>query len=380
MWIGHGTGAEVPGCSEWPAANASGGKENFLMDERRRGHDIIVIGASAGGLEALLTLVPALPADLAASVFVVLHIGASSHLAAILARKSALPVVEAKSGAPVERGTVYVAGPGAHLLLHNGHILLRKGPRENMARPAIDPLFRSAAITFGGRVIGVVLSGSLNDGTAGLRAITRCGGLAVVQEPDDAVVAEMPKSAIRYNRADYILKIANMAPLLARLTKEPAGPMPKIPLDIRLETAIAAQEAAGMEIEDKLGDPSPFTCPECGGALWEIEDGDLLRYRCHVGHAYTAETVQSGQAREVEHMLESLQRANKERAVLARRMAGKERERGNPRLADLLTRRAEEYDGDAKIVRQLSTGGNGDGLGEEEKSNEDGPGSEREPA
>jgi two-component system chemotaxis response regulator CheB len=241
-------------------------------------------------------------------------------------------------------------------------------------------LFRSAAITYGGHTVGVVLSGGLNDGTAGLRAIKRCGGLAVVQEPGDAVAAEMPGSAIRYAKPDYISKIADMAPLLARLTKEPAGPTLEIPLDIRMETDIAAQEAAGMEIENKLGDPSPFTCPECGGALWEIEDGDLLRYRCHVGHAYTAETVQSGQAREVEHMLESLQRANKERAVLARRMAGKERERGNPRLADLLTRRAEEYDGDAKIVRQLSTGGNGDGLGEEEKSNEDGPGSEREPA
>ncbi|HVT54975.1 MAG TPA: chemotaxis protein CheB [Xanthobacteraceae bacterium] len=342
------------------------------MDERAQGHDIIVIGASAGGVEALLALIPDLPADLPASIVIVMHVGRASHLASILQKRSQLDVRQAKAGERFQRGTVYVAGPGAHLLLHDSHILIRKGPRENMARPAIDPLFRSAAISFGGRVIGVVLSGSLNDGTAGLRAIKRCGGLAVVQEPKDAVVAEMPRSALRYVEVDYVAKIAEMADLLTRLVEERAGVTPEIPLDIRMETAIAAQELADMEIEEKLGLPSPFTCPDCGGTLWEIEDGDLLRYRCHVGHAYTADAVLLGQNSEVEHMLEGLQRANQERAALARRMAEKERDRKNKRLADLLDSRADEYEQNAEIVRQLAAGANGDSLVEEEEKRSEG--------
>jgi two-component system chemotaxis response regulator CheB len=341
------------------------------MDERPQGHDIIVIGASAGGVEALLALIPDLPADLPASIFVVMHIGRASHLASILQKRSQLDVRQAKAGERIERGTVYVAAPGAHLLLHDGHVMVRKGPRENMVRPAIDPLFRSAAITFGGRVIGVVLSGALNDGTAGLRAIKRCGGLAVVQDPKDAVVAEMPGSALRYVGIDHVAKIAEMGDLLTRLAEERAGVTPEIPLDIRLETAIAAQEIDDMAIEEKLGVRSPFTCPDCGGTLWEIENGDLLRYRCHVGHAYTAEAVSSGQAREAEYMLEALQRANQERAALARRMAEKERERDNNKLADLLAARAKEYDQYADLVRQLAVSGNGDSLVEEEKTKED---------
>src|SRR5918992_1352569 len=168
------------------------------MERRSLFHDIIVIGASAGGVEPLKRLIGGLRADLPASVFIVLHIGASSHLADILDRSGPLLVTQAKSGEPIKPSRAYVAAPGAHLLLHDSHLMLRRGPRENFARPAIDPLFRSAAATFGARVIGVVLSGGLNDGTAGLRAIKRCGGLAVIQDPDEAAVPEMPESARRH--------------------------------------------------------------------------------------------------------------------------------------------------------------------------------------
>jgi two-component system, chemotaxis family, protein-glutamate methylesterase/glutaminase len=167
------------------------------MNEPSAGHDIIVVGASAGGYEALSLILGNLPADLSASILIVLHVGAASHLAQLLDRVSKLPVKAAENGETIKRGVVYVAGPGAHLLLHDSHILLRRGPRENFARPAADPLFRSAAITFGGRVIGVILSGALNDGTAGLLAIKRCGGLALVQDPADAAVDDMPQSALR---------------------------------------------------------------------------------------------------------------------------------------------------------------------------------------
>jgi two-component system, chemotaxis family, protein-glutamate methylesterase/glutaminase len=210
-------------------------------DQRRtQYHDIVVIGASAGGLQPLQRLLADLPADLPAAVFIVLHIGATSHLAEVLDRIATVPVLRAKSGQPIEPGRIYVAVPGVHLLLHDQHILLRRGPRENLVRPAIDPLFRSAACTFGGRVIGVVLSGALNDGTAGLRAIKQCGGLAVVQQPNDAAVPDMPLSALAYAEIDHVAPVSRLGGLLARLVRQPAGETPTIPLEIRLEAAIAA--------------------------------------------------------------------------------------------------------------------------------------------
>lgn len=316
-------------------------------------HDIVVLGASAGGLEAIQHLLSALPADLPASVFIVMHIGATSHLAAILEQAGPLPVLPARSGLMIEHGRVYVAVPGVHLLLHDGHLLLRRGPRENMCRPAIDPLFRSAACTFGGRVIGVVLSGALNDGTAGLRAIKLCGGLTVVQEPSEAPYPDMPLSALRYADIDHRVPVRDMGALLVHLVNEPAGETPEIPMEIRLEAAIAAQELAGMATEDKLGTPSRFTCPECQGTLWEIDDGTLVRYRCHVGHAYTGSAMLAAQASKTEEMLWSLMRAHQERAELARRLAVKERAADRVEVAELLEQRAQGYDEDAKVVRGL---------------------------
>lgn len=315
--------------------------------------NIIVIGASAGGLQPLQRILADLPPDLKAAIFIVLHIGATSHLAAMLNRVSALKVVSAVSGEPIVFGQVHVAVPGFHLLLHDSHLLLRRGPRENLARPAIDPLFRSAACTFGARVIGVVLSGALNDGSAGLRAIKRCGGIAVVQHWTDATVAEMPLNAARHAMIDYALPANEIAAHLARLAHEPAGATPPIPLEMRVETAIAAQELMGMRAEDELGRPSRFTCPECHGVLWEINDGSLLRYRCHVGHAFTAEAVLTAQEMRAEEMLWSLMRAHQERAALARRMAEQQRAKNHGELAEQMEKRAREYADDAETVREL---------------------------
>ncbi len=315
--------------------------------------DVIVIGASAGGLQVLQRVLTELPVDLPASIFIVLHMGASSHLAEILDRTSTLPVVQAASGATVEAGRVTVAVPGVHLLLHDNHLLLRRGPRENMARPAVDPLFRSAACSFGGRVIGVVLSGALNDGTAGLSAIKRCGGLAVVQDPADAAMPDMPRSALRYVDVDYMVSADKLAPLLVRLAGQQADETPDIPLELRLEAAIAAQELAGMAAEDQLGVPSRFTCPECHGTLWELNDGSMLRYRCHVGHAYTGQVMLSSQAVRAEEMLWNLMRVHHERAELARRMAEQEEAAGHVELASQLRDRARGYDEDASVVRTM---------------------------
>ena len=316
-------------------------------------HDIIVIGASAGGLQPLEALLAGLPRDLPAAVLVVLHLGATSHLAEILGRLSALPVWSATNGAKIEPGSVVVATPGCHLLVHHDHILLRRGPRENLLRPAIDPLFRSVACTFGPRVIGLILSGALNDGSAGLRAIKRCGGIAVVQDPRDAAVQGMPLSALRHAEVDHVAVASELGPLLARLVHTPPGPACPVPLQIRIETAIAAQELAGMEANDELGKPSRFTCPECHGALWEVDDGSLLRYRCHVGHAYTADVMLDAQTESAEELLWSLMRSHQERAALARRMEAKEREQSNTESADGLMRRALGYDEDAATIARL---------------------------
>jgi two-component system chemotaxis response regulator CheB len=237
------------------------------MPEPPANRDIVVIGASAGGFDALRVLLAGLPPDLPAAVFIVLHIGEESRLASVLDQASSLPVKRAIHGERFEHGHAYVAAPGKHLLLHDAHVLLRRGPREVLARPAIDPLFRSAAASFTTRVIGVVLSGALSDGTAGLRAIKRCGGLAVVQDPREAIVPDMPHNALRHVEVDHVLPVQHIGPLLGALTRERAEPAPEVPLDIRLEAAIAAQELADMRVDDMLGTPSRFTCPECHGAL-----------------------------------------------------------------------------------------------------------------
>jgi two-component system chemotaxis response regulator CheB len=314
---------------------------------------VIVIGASAGGLEPTRRILSDLPPDLSAAVFVVMHLGATSYLADILKRITALPVRSAYSGAAIDFGTVHVAVPGLHLLVHDGHLLLRRGPRENLARPAVDPLFRSAVATFGARVIGVILSGALNDGSAGLRAIKQCGGLAVVQHPADAACPDMPVNAMRHVEVDHVVPAADIGPLLTRLAREPAGPTPPIPFRIRLEAEIAAQELSGMAVDDQLGTPSRFTCPECHGAIWEIDDGSLLRYRCHVGHAFTAETMLAAQATQAEELLWSLMRAHQERSALARRLAEREQARSRPELARMYMARVRGYDEDAEVLRDL---------------------------
>ena len=327
--------------------------------------DTIVIGGSAGGLEALRALLPALPPDLPAAVLVVLHVGEVSLLPQVLSRASALPVLPAESGATIERGRVYVGVPGAHLLVHDSHILLRRGPRENLARPAVDALFRSAAASLGSRVTGVVLSGALSDGSVGLRAIKRCGGTAIVQEPEDAIVPSMPRNALRQADVDYVRPVGAMPALFADLARQPAGLSPEVPLDIRLEAAVAAQELADMKVDQMLGKVSPFTCPECHGALWEIRDGPMLRFRCHVGHAFTADAVLAAQNDEIDRMLGIWQRAHQERAALARRMAAQERAEERHNLAEQLETRAREYEDDARLVLELMRNGFGADMDDE---------------
>ena len=294
------------------------------MTEHHR--DIVVIGASAGGVQALQRLVAALPGDLPAAIFVVLHIwpGSESLLPAILARAGTLPVVDAMDGARIQPGTLMVAPSDMHLMVGYDHVMVNRGPRENRARPAINPLFRSAARAFRERVIGVILTGTLDDGTAGLWAIKECGGIAIVQS--DAQFDEMPRCARENVAVDYHVPLDEIPKLLGRLTREHVelSPVKSVPKKIRVEEEAAKMKPPQFNL-DEIGQRSIFTCPECNGALWEIDEGGL-QYRCHVGHAYSAAALKQDQLAGIEHSLWSALRALKESAALDARLADRARE------------------------------------------------------
>jgi two-component system, chemotaxis family, protein-glutamate methylesterase/glutaminase len=317
--------------------------------------DVVVIGASMGGFQALQQLLRGLADDLPAALFIVLHIADQSPglLAELLGRGSVLPVQTAVEGQRFSLGCVYVAPPDRHLIVGAGHLHVRRGPRENGARPAIDPLFRSAAASCTTRVIGVLLTGLLNDGTSGLQAIGRCGGLTVVQDPRDAAFEEMPRSAIQHVAIDQILPLERIPAALLALARAPRPPATEVPAEIRAEALIAAQELRDMERAEHPGTISPITCPECHGAMQEIIDGSLVRYRCHTGHAFTLEALGLIQADAWERALYGAFRAQQERAVLVRRMAVDARARNNSGTAEHLQRRAESYEEGAELLRRL---------------------------
>jgi two-component system chemotaxis response regulator CheB len=274
---------------------------------------IIVVGASAGGLTALRTMIASLSGGLPAAVCVVQHIGDhASHLPSLLDGVGPLRVAEAEDGDPIEPGVVYVAPPSHHLVVGPGHLHLIRGPRENFARPAVDPLFRSAAEHFGPRAIGVILSGQLNDGTAGLYEIKRRGGLAVVQDPLDAEYPGMPQSAIDHVTVDYRVAASALPDLLEALAFQLTRSSPF--LDPR------AQESEVMASQRSGSRPVAFTCPECGGALRRSELGTIVKFDCHIGHTMTVEAMAAGQFAEMEKGLEASLRRMNERIELCRQM------------------------------------------------------------
>jgi two-component system chemotaxis response regulator CheB len=283
-------------------------------------HDLIVIGTSAGGVEALRTVVAGLPPRLPAAVLVVMHMSPRSPhlLPQILRRSGPLEVAATIDGAPVQPGKVYVAPPDHHLLVKDDHIRLTKGPKENRSRPAIDPLFRTAAMGYGARVIGVILTGMLDDGTAGLAAVRERGGLSIVQDPDEALYSSMPRSAVRRVGADFVARLIDIPPLLTTLVGEPEKPAPGLPLSRlrEVEFKFDQMEVPTMEDLDAIGSRAALTCPECHGPLWKIADPTLQRFRCLIGHAYTAQGNLEAQIDGQENYLSQALRLMKERASL----------------------------------------------------------------
>jgi two-component system, chemotaxis family, protein-glutamate methylesterase/glutaminase len=275
----------------------------------------VVVGASAGGVEALVRFVASLPPGFPPAVLVVLHVSASgtSVLASILARAGRLPVATAQDGEPLAAGRVYVAPPDHHLLVADGHVRLTQTPRENGHRPAVDPTMRSAARAAGGRTAGVILSGSRDDGTAGLLAIKRSGGIGVVQDPEEALYEGMPRNAIEHVDVDAVLRVDDIAAWLQGSAIEARGE--DHPPEGRLVD------------EHPRGEGTRFTCPDCGGVLFEHVEGTLVRFACSVGHAYSIEALAAGQGHELENALWAAVRALEDRAVLLARLA--ERARGS---------------------------------------------------
>jgi two-component system, chemotaxis family, protein-glutamate methylesterase/glutaminase len=318
------------------------------------GRDIVVIGGSAGSIEAVIEVVRGLPADYPGSVFVVVHFPGTvnSTLPRILSRAGPLPARHAQDGEPIESGHIYVAPPDWHLHLSDGRVRLTRGPKENGHRPAIDPLFRTAAHQFGPRVVGVVLSGNLNDGTAGLLTIKQQGGLAWVQNLETALYPGMPQSAIDHVAVDQILSPFAMARLLAQLAVE--SPYPEVtPMSQDHHPNGEADEFAITDRRIQPGVPSTMACPECHGVLWEVKDGELVLFRCRVGHAYSDEALLAHQSEQLEAALWTALRALEEHTALSRRLAARANSRGHAHSAAAFTEQAMNAEHHASVIRNV---------------------------
>ena len=317
---------------------------------------LIVVGASSGGIEALQTLIGTLPQDYAAPICIVQHASADSPrvLDRILARAVELPVAMARSGDRLQPRRVYVAPPDQHLLIEPGRVRLSRGPKENRFRPAIDPLFRSAAQVYGPRVIGVVLTGSLDDGAAGLWAIRHLGGSAVVEDPATAQFPSMPTHARRRVPDALVAPVPQLGALLQRLlTTSVHESAPPAPEHLEIEVRIANNEPPLRAGVLGLGTPSSYTCPECHGGLLAVREGGRDRYRCHTGHAYSIESLVAHLSDTIDDALGSAERALQEGGLLARRLAADlDPDFDRDRIAQL-SAQADHADAQAQVLRQL---------------------------
>jgi two-component system chemotaxis response regulator CheB len=316
--------------------------------------DVIVIGASAGGVHALIELVSELPRDLPASIFIAQHIApyGNSAMPTILSRSGPLEAVHPEDNSRIQKGRIYIAPPDHHLLIQNGRVRLSRGPTENGHRPAVDVLFRSAARVYGPRVIGVILTGNLDDGTAGLAQIKKYGGLAVVQNPEEADYSGMPKSAVENVDVDHVVSLSSIPRLLAELVREPIEEMDP-PKDAKEEATDMKHKLERGEDREKGGEPSGFTCPECGGALWESQEQELVHFRCRTGHAYAPESLIAKQYDTLEATLWAAVRSLLENAALAHRMERWMSQRNNGPGRERYSKRAAEAEEHAAALRKI---------------------------
>jgi two-component system chemotaxis response regulator CheB len=317
--------------------------------------DVVVIAASAGGIEALRQVLGGLPANFDGVILVVLHIPAEGgrSLAAILDRAGHLPATTAIDGEPLKAGRIYVCAPDHHLLLGDGHVHVRRGPRENGHRPAADPLFRSAARYYGARVIAVVLSGTLSDGTAGLRFVRREGGIAIVQEPRDALYDGMPTRALKDVGADHVVPARAIGPLLYELSRQEVTDRGVAPSeDLRAEVTLYEADDRVLDLAHP-GRPSEWPCPDCNGVLWEIEDDEVLRFRCRVGHAWGADNLLHQQGAEVEAAVWVALRSLEDRVALSRTVAERAEAEGRTKSAARFRDHIDDMTRSIAVLRRL---------------------------
>src|SRR5262245_3310918 len=315
--------------------------------------DVLALGTSAGGVEALISLAKHFRSDFPASVLVTIHLSSHSRsiLDELLNSAGSLPACFAVGGEEVRNGHIYIAPPDRHLLLDGERLSLGAGPRENNARPAIDAMLRSVAVCCGPRGVGVVLTGTLGDGASGLWALRQCGGLTVVQDPKDAAFPEMPLTAMNRAKPDHVVGLRDMPALLESLVHGPAGDPVPVPPDTRYEVGIARNGHSSMDNMDGLGRRSVLSCPDCGGVMWEIAEGDLLRYRCHVGHTYASDLMSVMTDENVRRSLGVALRALEERLALAWKLYDDASERGDRLLAENWSARAHEFEREMKVIR-----------------------------
>jgi two-component system, chemotaxis family, protein-glutamate methylesterase/glutaminase len=326
-----------------------------MSAETMRRRDVVVVGASAGGVEALTRFVRHLPPDFPGAIFVVLHVSPSgSVLPAILGRATNLPVTHAIEGETIQPGRIYVAPPDRHLLVEPHRVRVLPGPRQNGHRPGIDPLFRTAAWAYGYRVVGVLLSGTLDDGTLGLQAIKRDGGLSLVQDPDDALYRSMPESAITHDAPDLVGSATELAEFVTELAANGGDNSGSRLMEAEDEGQLRrVEDALEGRTDTRDGELAPYTCPECNGNLWEVNDGGLIRFTCRVGHSYSEEAMLSAQGTAVEAALWGGYRALEERIALKRRLARRLAQRGATASAHRLEEEAVKAEEHAAVMRQV---------------------------
>jgi two-component system, chemotaxis family, protein-glutamate methylesterase/glutaminase len=323
--------------------------------------DIILLGASAGGVQALCEVVGSLPPNLPAAVFVVLHVAphGQSALPTILSRSGCLPASHPSDGELIQPGRIYVAPPDRHLLIDDSRILLSRNATENGHRPAVDVLFRTSARVYRRRVIAVVLTGNLDDGTAGLAIVKRYGGVTVVQDPKEADYPSMPASAIANVQVDHVLPLADIGPLLDELVRQPLPPESVNNPEEGDEESNAMREQLEADGSES-GVASGFTCPECGGSLFEKPGQKPLHFRCRTGHAYSPESLLAKQSETLESALWAALRSLEENAALARRMEKRVREAGRDRAGERYAQRAEDAEKHAAFLRSILHQGGSD--------------------
>jgi two-component system chemotaxis response regulator CheB len=316
----------------------------LLLSQRKF---IIAIGASAGGMNAITEIISQLPADINAAIFVVLHLSKAALgdvLVARIQKNTQLPCKLAEDKEPIRAGTIYLAPPGSHLLLKDDQVVIGHGPPENRFRPSIDVLFRSAAASHGEKTIGIILTGYLNDGTAGMIAIKSSGGHCIVQDPNEAEYPDMPISVLEHTEVDDVVSLKDMGATILRIVNEAKEKGASPPASVVLESRLSEKSATSIQQVSEIGKKSFYACPDCGGGLWEVENGKFNHYRCHVGHTYSENDLLLKQIETAEHTLWIALRMMEERKLLLQKVSRENNERGLGKLSGFYQEQSKNLD------------------------------------